>query len=232
MNESTGARSTRFRFSLLPPRTTSYPPLPTAALTFPIQTDASTTPPRLQLLPLHSYEVADSRRWPTAESTAGCPAHGPEKAGARLAGGSDWPVDALQVWNQLRTAIDRQGAQGAGELYREQEALSRDTTLRMHTSGTAWQLRQEELTGTLEPGKAADLVLLDQDVTRCPVADISGTGVRMTLVGGRVVREADSASGRAASARLARAAAAGARPAAYAPVHGGGGKGRHHACGH
>ncbi|MFD6987172.1 hypothetical protein ACFWAX_42010, partial [Streptomyces sp. NPDC059956] len=60
-------------------------------------------------------------------------------------------------------------------------------------------------------------------------------GVRMTLVGGRVVHEADSASGRAASARLARAAAAGARPASYASVHGGGvggGKGRHHACGH
>ncbi|WP_407836752.1 amidohydrolase [Streptomyces sp. DSM 116496] len=160
------------------------------------------------------------------------PARSLEQAGARLTGGSDWPVDALQVWNQLRTAIDRQGAEGAGELYREKEALSRDTTLRMHTSGTAWQLRQEQLTGTVEPGKAADLVLLDRDVTRCPVADISGTGVRMTLVGGRVVHEADSAAGRAASARLARAAAAGARPASYASVHGGDGKGRHHACGH
>ncbi|WP_308365816.1 MULTISPECIES: amidohydrolase family protein [unclassified Streptomyces] len=59
--------------------------------------------------------------------------------------------------------------------------------LRMHTAGTAWQLRQEKLTGTVEAGKSADLVLLDRDVTRCPVADISGTGVRMTLVGGRVV---------------------------------------------
>lgn len=157
------------------------------------------------------------------------PARSLEKAGARLAGGSDWPVDALQVWNQLRTAIDRRGAEGAGELYREREGLSRDTALRMHTSGTAWQLRQEELTGTVEPGKAADLVVLDRDVTRCPVADISGTAVRMTLVGGRVVHDADAASGRAASARLARAAAAAPRPASYAAVHGGG---RHHACGH
>ncbi|MFZ3473568.1 amidohydrolase [Streptomyces sp. 4.24] len=161
------------------------------------------------------------------------PARSLEKAGARLAGGSDWPVDALQVWNQLRTAIDRQGVFGAGELYREQEGLSREAALRMHTSGTAWQLRQEELTGTVEAGKAADLVVLDRDVTRCPVADIGGTEVRMTLVGGRVVHDADSASGRAASARVARAAAAGPRPASYpasyAAVHGGG---RHHACGH
>ncbi|MCJ1680497.1 amidohydrolase [Streptomyces sp. APSN-46.1] len=154
------------------------------------------------------------------------PARSLEKAGARLTGGSDWPVDALQVWNQLRTAIDRQGAYGAGELYRELEGLSRDSVLRMHTSGTAWQLRQEAVTGTVEAGKAADLVLLDRDVTRCPVADISGTGVRMTLVGGRVVHDAESAAGRAASGRVARGAA-GPRPASYTAVHGG----RHRACG-
>lgn len=154
------------------------------------------------------------------------PARSLERAGARLTGGSDWPVDALQVWNQLRTAIDRRGAYGAGALHPELEALSRTSTLRMHTLGTAWQLRQDGLTGTVERGKAADLVLLDRDVTRCPVADISGTGVRMTLVGGRVVHDGDSAAGRAASAGLARGAAA-PRPAAYAAVHGG----RHRACG-
>ncbi|MEU3721411.1 amidohydrolase [Streptomyces sp. NPDC031705] len=154
------------------------------------------------------------------------PARSLERAGARLTGGSDWPVDALQVWNQLRTAIDRQGDAGTGALHPELEALSRTSVLRMHTLGTAWQLRQEGLTGTVERGKAADLVLLDRDVTRCPVADISGTRVRMTLVGGRVVHDADSAAGRAAAAGLARAAA-GPRPASYAAVHGG----RHRACG-
>ncbi|RSS64682.1 amidohydrolase [Streptomyces sp. WAC06614] len=154
------------------------------------------------------------------------PARSLERAGARLTGGSDWPVDALQVWNQLRTAIDRQGAHGTGPLHVEQEGLSRTSALRMHTLGTAWQLRQDGLTGTVEPGKAADLVLLDRDVTRCPVADISSTQVRLTLVDGRVVHDADSATGRAATARTARATAA-PRPASYAAVHGG----RHRACG-
>ncbi|MEV0411824.1 hypothetical protein AB0I68_13750 [Streptomyces sp. NPDC050448] len=64
-------------------------------------------------------------------------------------------------------------------------------------------------------------------MTRRPVAGISGTGVRMTLVGGRVVHDADSAAGRAAAARAARTGS-GPRPASYAAVHGG----RHHACGH
>ncbi|MFB7369341.1 amidohydrolase [Streptomyces sp. NPDC056222] len=154
------------------------------------------------------------------------PARSLERHGARLSAGSDWPVDALQVWNQIRTAIDRQGAHGEGPLHRELEGLSRTSALRMHTYGTAWQLRMDGETGTIREGRAADLVVLDRDVTKCPVADISDTAVRLTLVGGRVVHDADSMSGRTASAGLARAVSA-PRPSAYAAVHGG----RHRACG-
>ncbi|MFJ5550134.1 amidohydrolase [Streptomyces sp. NPDC093225] len=154
------------------------------------------------------------------------PARSLEKAGARLTAGSDWPVDALQVWNQVRTAIDRQGAYGDGPLHRELEGLSRTSSLLMHTSGTAWQLRQDHLTGTLEKGKAADLVLLDRDVTRCPVRDISDTRVELTLVGGKTVHDVHSATGRGAAARLSRGTSA-PRPDAYAALHGG----RHGACG-
>ncbi|MDJ0380226.1 amidohydrolase [Streptomyces sp. G-G2] len=153
------------------------------------------------------------------------PARSLEKAGARLTGGSDWPVDELQVWNQLRTAIDRQGAFGEGELYRELEGLSRTSALRMHTAGTAWQLRQDELTGTVERGRAADLVLLDRDVTRCPVPDISGTQVRLTLVGGRVVHDATTPTGRATMSRLTRTPLP--RPKSPASAH----TPRHTACG-
>ncbi|WP_055699264.1 amidohydrolase [Streptomyces silaceus] len=145
---------------------------------------------------------------------------------AALAGGSDWPVDPLQVWNQIRTAIDREGTEGGGGLYRAEEGLTRTSSLLMHTLGTARQLRMEHITGTVERGKAADLVLLDRDVTRCPVADISSVEVRLTLVGGTVVHDAESSAGRAAAARVTRAAA-GPRPTAHASVHGG----RHASCG-
>lgn len=157
------------------------------------------------------------------------PARSLERHGARLAGGSDWPVDPLQVWNQVRTAVDRFGNEGEGDqgdLYREQEGLSRSSALLMHTLGTARQLRMDHLTGTVERGKSADLVLLDRDVTRCPVADISSAEVRLTLTGGTVVHDADSSAGRAAAARVTRAAA-GPRPTAQAAVHGG----RHASCG-
>ncbi|MEV0526413.1 amidohydrolase [Streptomyces sp. NPDC050439] len=154
------------------------------------------------------------------------PAGSLERHGARLAGGSDWPVDPLQVWNQVRTAVDRFGAEGEGALYREKEGLSRSSALLMHTLGTARQLRMDHLTGSVETGKSADLVLLDRDVTRCPVADISSSEVRLTLTGGTVVHDADSSAGRAAAARVTRAAA-GPRLTAQAAVHGG----RHASCG-
>ncbi|QEV20849.1 amidohydrolase [Streptomyces alboniger] len=154
------------------------------------------------------------------------PARSLQKRGATLAGGSDWPVDPLQVWNQIRTAIDREGMDGEGDLYRAEEGISRASSLLMHTLGTARQLRTDHLTGTVEQGKEADLVLLDRDVTRCPVADISSAEVRLTLVGGTVVHDAQSSAGRAAAARVTRAAA-GPRPTAYASVHGG----RHVSCG-
>ncbi|MFE0174113.1 amidohydrolase [Streptomyces sp. NPDC059002] len=165
------------------------------------------------------YIGAERHRWQY-------PARSLQKRRAALSGGSDWPVDPLQVWNQVRTAIDREGFDGEGDLYRAEEALSRTSSLLMHTSGTARQLRMEHVTGTVERGKAADLVLLDRDVTRCPVADISSVDVRLTLVGGTVVHDAESSAGRAAAARVTRAAA-GPRPTAYASVHGG----RHASCG-
>ncbi|WP_037657789.1 amidohydrolase, partial [Streptomyces aurantiacus] len=136
------------------------------------------------------------------------PARGLQSHGALLSGGSDWPVDPLQVWNQVRTAVDRRGtdADQDGDLYRAKEGISRTSSLLMHTLGTARQLRTAHLTGTVERGKQADLVLLDRDVTRCPVAEISGAGVRLTLGGGTVVHDGDSPSGRAAAARVTRAA--------------------------
>ncbi|MBP2327852.1 putative amidohydrolase YtcJ [Kibdelosporangium banguiense] len=119
-----------------------------------------------------------------------------ERAGAALAGGSDWPVDTLNSWNQIRTAIDRTGtASEGGALYPEQ-GVTRETALRMHTYGAAQQLRQDTTTGTLTPGKAADLIVLDRDVLKCPVADISSVQTQMTFVNGVAVHDASTASGK------------------------------------
>jgi predicted amidohydrolase YtcJ len=51
----------------------------------------------------------------------------------------------------------------------------------------AYQLHQEKVTGSLEVGKLADLIVLNQNLTTILLDDISKTDVLMTMVGGRVV---------------------------------------------
>ncbi|WP_406344026.1 amidohydrolase [Streptomyces sp. NBC_00648] len=130
------------------------------------------------------------------------PARSLERHGAALSGGSDWPVDPLQTWNQIRTAVDREGSEaGEGALYPELEGLTLASSLRMHTAGTAHQLRMDRVSGRLLPGMAADLVVLDRDVTRVRISEVSGVGVRMTLVGGRMVHEGTAPAAPAPHAR-------------------------------
>ncbi|MFI1885275.1 amidohydrolase [Streptomyces jumonjinensis] len=170
------------------------------------------------------------------------PARGLARNGAVLAGGSDWPVDPLGVWNQIRTAVDREGESARqGALHPELQGLGRAAALRMHTAGSAYQLGMERRIGKLTPGAAADLIVLDRDVTRVPVREISDTRVRLTLVGGEAVYDEESTAGKAVRAELDAAAvslAASARPSSLERTHGGGGGagqgvggGRHSACG-
>jgi predicted amidohydrolase YtcJ len=129
-------------------------------------------------------------------------------AGARLAGGSDWPVDPLHPWNQVQSAIDRTGLYGEGKPLGMHEAISRRQSLRMHTRGTAFQLHQEQLTGTVEVGKYADVVMLDRDVTTCPVSEIKDLVPQLTMVGGEVTFDINTSAGKAARRALESAASA------------------------
>jgi predicted amidohydrolase YtcJ len=121
------------------------------------------------------------------------PAGSLNEAGARLCGGSDWPVDPLLPFRQIEMAVNRT----ADEVYEgyarplfAQEGLSLRRSLVMHTSGSAFQLRQERLSGQISEGLAADLIVLDRDVLGVPLKRVSKTKVALTMVGGRVVHRA------------------------------------------
>lgn len=130
-------------------------------------------------------------------------------AGAPLAGGSDWPVDPLMPWNQVQTAIDRVGTYGYGPPpLGGGQKLTREESLAIHTRGTSYQLHQEKSTGTLEPGKWADVVVLDRDITTGPVSDIHEASPILTLLGGRPTFDATTTKGKAAAKSLAAGAAA------------------------
>ena len=64
------------------------------------------------------------------------------------------------------------------------------TAIRMHTINGAHAAFDEQIKGSLEPGKLADLVVLAEDVTRVPAERIRQVGVAMTVVGGEIAYEA------------------------------------------
>ena len=63
------------------------------------------------------------------------------------------------------------------------------TAIRLHTINGAYASFDERIKGSLEPGKLADLVLLDADIARVPAREVRHIPVKMTFVGGRAVYE-------------------------------------------
>jgi predicted amidohydrolase YtcJ len=118
------------------------------------------------------------------------PAAALARAGARLCGGSDWPVDPLAPFTQIATAVRRTAPGGDPEPLFPGQALSLRASLAMHTRDAAFQLHQETLTGRIATGLAADLIVLDRDLLGVPLDAVPDAQVELTLVEGRVVRRA------------------------------------------
>jgi predicted amidohydrolase YtcJ len=68
--------------------------------------------------------------------------------------------------------------------------LLRATVIRAITMNSAYSLRQEDKTGSLEVGKLADLIVLDRNFFTIEPEDIANIKVMQTMVGGRVVYQA------------------------------------------
>lgn len=119
-----------------------------------------------------------------------------QDAGARIAYGSDWPVDALNQWFALKVGVTRTAAPDAGPEYADalgrHPGLSRESVLRAITTNSSYTLRQEAATGSLEVGKMADFIVLDRNFIQIPAEEIAEIKVLLTVVGGRVVYDADS----------------------------------------
>lgn len=110
------------------------------------------------------------------------------RAGARLASGSDFPVEDPNPMLGFHAAVTRQtrdGQPAAG--WMPGERLTREQALRTFTVDAAWAAHLEADLGTLRPGKLADLVVLSQDIMQVPAEAIPDTTVVLTMVGGRIV---------------------------------------------
>ncbi|MFB6098176.1 MAG: amidohydrolase [Salinibacter sp.] len=109
-------------------------------------------------------------------------------AGARLAFGSDAPVEPIDPIQGFHAAVTRQDAEGNPEEgWQPSERVDRWTALRAYTRDAAYAAFREDEWGTIAPGKRADLVVLSQDIMTAPREQLLDTAVVATYVDGRCV---------------------------------------------
>jgi hypothetical protein len=116
------------------------------------------------------------------------------KAGARLAGGSDFPVESEDPRLEVFAAVTRQETNGnppGG--WRPEEGLGRAEALRLLTSDNAYAEFAEKRRGRIEPGYDADFTVLDREIFApgTPAGEILKAKVVMTVVGGEIVYRAN-----------------------------------------
>lgn len=102
--------------------------------------------------------------------------------------GTDFPVEDISPMKTFLAAVFRQDAEGYPKGgFQPENALSREETLRGMTIWAAKSAFEEKEKGSLEAGKFADLVILDQDIMTIPEEKILSTGVTATFVNGEKV---------------------------------------------
>jgi predicted amidohydrolase YtcJ len=114
-----------------------------------------------------------------------------KNAGARLAGGSDAPVESENPIEGLYAALTRQDASGRPPGgWRVDQALSRAEAVALFTSDAAYAAFEEKWRGKIAAGAAGDLTVLSGDPLTVPAEKILAIRPVLTVVGGRVVYEA------------------------------------------
>lgn len=115
--------------------------------------------------------------------------------GLHVGGGTDAnrvmsynPFVSLKWMTDGRT-VDGMTTRGASEL------VSREEALRFYTKGSAWFTFDDDRRGTLEPGRLADLAVLDKDYLTVPADELDSLSALLTMVGGRIVYAAGPFAG-------------------------------------
>ena len=116
-------------------------------------------------------------------------------AGVTVSAGSDHMVilddtesiNPYSPWLAMWTMVTRRTERGP--VIAPEEALTRKEALRCYTINNAFSTFEENIKGSIEAGKLADMVVLEHDLLTCPVQQLKDMQVVMTVLGGRLVYE-------------------------------------------
>jgi predicted amidohydrolase YtcJ len=110
------------------------------------------------------------------------------RTGATIVGGSDWSVSSMNPLEAIQVALTRRGPdEPPGDAWIPEEKVDLETMLRAYTTSGAWLSHDEKTRGSLEAGKAADIIVLTRDLFILPPAEIGRARVLLTLLDGREV---------------------------------------------
>ena len=118
------------------------------------------------------------------------------ESGANLAAGSDWPsvAESLNPWPAIEALVTRRNPYtDAAEALWPEQAITLNQALQIFTLDGALAYRLEDLTGSIEVGKSADFIVLDQHLFEVPIESVGSTQVMMTYFEGRKVYESGAA---------------------------------------
>ena len=112
------------------------------------------------------------------------------RSGAILAGGSDWSVSTPNVMAEVEVAVTRISPEHRDrEPFLPAESIDLPEALAAFTVGSAWVNHLDGVAGSIEVGKAADLVVLDRDILGPEAGHLGDSRVLLTLVDGTAVHE-------------------------------------------
>ena len=117
------------------------------------------------------------------------------RLGSRVAFGSDWPVSSADPLQEMHVAVNRMlstalGEPGSAETTQPllpDEAITISAAVDAFTRGVAYVNHEEDVAGTLELGKLADVAVLTQDIYAVPPTAIGHTAVALTVASGQIV---------------------------------------------
>ncbi len=110
------------------------------------------------------------------------------RTGAIMAAGSDWPVTSLNPLEAIQVAVTRRGpTEPEGPAWIPEEKIDLPAVLAAYTINGAYLNHEEKETGSIEAGKAADLIVLDRDLFKIPPEKIHEAKVVLTLLEGKEV---------------------------------------------
>ena len=110
-----------------------------------------------------------------------------QQSGVLVAGSSDSPIVEPNPITGIYSAISRMAK--TGKTIAAKEGIDILSAIQMFTLNAAKVFFDEDLKGSITPGKLADMVLLSKDVTRLSSEEVKGINVVMTIIEGKIVWE-------------------------------------------